>query len=108
MRQYRYVQTISISPTLIGPLDPEEVATCFLEFAVHVLSQQDRGDTIPEDECWRHSVGYMRWFYYVSHPLIIAPAAVPKYRAHRPVYQEVIVEQERARHLRIHSESSTT
>jgi len=43
MRQYDYVQTIPRPPTSIGPLDPAEVATAFLEFVVHVLSQQERG-----------------------------------------------------------------
>jgi len=40
----------------------------------------------------------MRWFYHVSHPLIVGPAPVPEYVAPRPVYQEVIVEHEWVRH----------
>jgi len=40
-----------------------------------------------------HSRGYMRWFYRVSHPLIIGPAPVPEYIILKPVYEEVIVEQ---------------
>jgi len=47
---------------------------------------------------WAHSVGYMKWFYHVSHPLIVSPTPVPKHVAPRPVYQEVIVEQEWASH----------
>jgi len=35
---------------MIVPLAPTEVATAFLEFVVHVLSQQDRGEPVPEDE----------------------------------------------------------
>jgi len=42
--------------------------------------------------------GYMRWFYRVSNPLIIGPAPVPKYTVPRPVYEEVIVEQQWVRH----------
>ena len=40
----------------------------------------------------------MSWFYRVSHPLIVGPAPVPKYVVPRPVYQEIVVEQEWARH----------
>jgi hypothetical protein len=29
----------------------------FMEFAMHVLSQQERGDLIPDDESWSHSRG---------------------------------------------------
>jgi len=45
-----------------------------------------------------HSNGYIEWFYKVSHPLIIGPALVPEYTVPRPVYEEVIVEQQWARH----------
>jgi len=40
----------------------------------------------------------MKWFYRVSHPLIIGPTLVPEYIVPRPVYEEVIVEQQWARH----------
>jgi len=79
LRQYGYVQTVPRPAATIGSLEPEEVVTAFMEFVVHVLSQQKRGDPVPEDEGWRHSKGYMKWFYKVSHPLMIAPAAVPDY-----------------------------
>ena len=98
LRQYGYVQTVPRPPTTTVPLAPAEVATAFLEFVVHVLSRQDKGEPVPEDEGWKHSDGYMRWFYRVSHPLIVNPAPVPEYVAPRPVYQEVIVEQEWAKH----------
>ncbi|RHN49885.1 putative protein-serine/threonine phosphatase [Medicago truncatula] len=98
LRQYGYVQTVPRPPTTIVPLAPAEVATAFFEFVVHVLSQQDRGDPVPEDEWWKHSDGYIKWFYRVSHPLIVNPAPVPEYIAPRPVYQEVIVEQEWVKH----------
>jgi len=80
------------------PLELGEVAICFLEFAVHVLSQQQRGDPVPEGEGHKHSVGYTRWFYHASHPLIIDPAPVPEYTIARPVYEEVIVDQQWVRH----------
>jgi hypothetical protein len=98
LRQYDYVQTIPRPPTSIGPLHPAEVATTFLEFDVHVISQQDRGEPVPVDEGWKHSDGYIKWFYHVSHSFIVNPAPVPVYVAQRPAYQEVIVEQEWARH----------
>lgn len=97
-RQYNYVQTIHRPSTSIGPLEPVVVATAFLEFVVRVLSQQERGVPVPDDKGWKHSYEYIKWFYRVSHPLIIDPAPVTEYIALRPVYQEVIVEQEWARH----------
>ena len=99
LRQYSYVQTILKPPTTIGPLEPEEVVTAFIEFVVHVLSQHERGTPVLEDEVWKHSKGYMRWFYKVSHPIMIAPTAIPDYTAHVPPYEEVIVEQQWARQL---------
>ena len=46
---------------------------------------------------WKHSVRYMNWSYHVSHPIMMAPAAVPDYTASVPPYEEVIVEQQWAR-----------
>ena len=86
LRQYGYVQTVPRPHTSIGPLDPAEVAIAFLEFVVHVLSQQERGESIPEDKDWMHSNGYIKWFYHVSHPLIVGPAPVPEYVDPRHVY----------------------
>jgi hypothetical protein len=40
----------------------------------------------------------MKWFYRVSYPLIIGHAPVPEYTVPRPVYEEVIFEQQWARH----------
>jgi len=62
LRQYGYVQTIPRPPTDIGPLAPADVAMAFMEFSLHVLSQQERDDLVPEAEPWSHYVGYMRWF----------------------------------------------
>jgi hypothetical protein len=92
LMQYGYVQTIPIPPMTIQPLEAEHVVTAFLEFDLHVLSQQERGEPVPKDKEWMHSNGYIKWFYRVSHPLIAGPAPVPKYIGPRPVYQEVIVE----------------
>jgi hypothetical protein len=36
----------------------------------------------------------MNWFYKVSHPLMIAPAAIPDYTTPVPPYEEVVVEQQ--------------
>jgi hypothetical protein len=55
-RQYVYVQTIP-RPTMIEPLEPAEVVIAFLEFALHVITQQRRGDPVSEGEEWMHSVG---------------------------------------------------
>jgi len=55
LRQYGYVQTVPMSPTSIKPLEPAEVATCLLEFVVHVLSQVQRGYLVPEGEEHMHS-----------------------------------------------------
>ena len=65
----------------------------FTEFTLHVLSHQQRG----------HTKGYMRWFVRVSHPIVDPPAAIPDYAVdapprHVPPYEEVIVEQQWARH----------
>jgi hypothetical protein len=58
-----------IPPTTIGELMPYDVAMAFTYFVVHVLSQQERGHSVPEDEVWKHEVGYIKWFYHVSHPI---------------------------------------
>jgi len=66
----------------------------FMEFVVHVLIQQERGDLVSENRVWKHSKGKMKWFYKVLHPIMIAPAVVPDYIAHVRSYEEVIVEQQ--------------
>jgi hypothetical protein len=60
LRQYGYVQTVPGPPTDIGPLAAGEVVMAFMEFALHVLSQQERGDLVPDNEPRSHSTGYMR------------------------------------------------
>jgi len=81
LRQYGYVQAIPRPPTKIAELLPEDVVMAFMEFVVHVLSQQKMGDPVLEDEVWKHSVGYMKWFYNVSYPIMIVVAAVADYTA---------------------------
>jgi len=94
LRKYDHVQTIPRSPTTIEPLEPMHVVTTFLEFALNVLTQQQRGEPVPEGEELMHSNGYIKWFYKVSHPLKIGPAPVPEYAVLRPVYEEILVEQQ--------------
>lgn len=94
LRQYDYVQTIPGPLTTIAELAPKEVVMAFMEFLVHVLSEQERGDVVPKDEVWKHPKGYMKWFYRVSHPIMIAPTAVPEYTTPVPAYEEVIVEKQ--------------
>ena len=65
----------------------------FMEFSVHDLSQQERGDPVSEDEVWKHEVGYIKWFYHVSHPIMIALAPVVDHTTPVPPYEEVIVKQ---------------
>ncbi|RHN53594.1 putative aminotransferase-like, plant mobile domain-containing protein [Medicago truncatula] len=89
LRKYGYVQTILRAPTDIELIAADDVAQDFTEFALHVLSHQDRG--------------YMRWFIRVSHPIVNPPTTIPDYAAAappRPVppYEEDIVEQQWARH----------
>jgi len=79
------------------------VAHAFTEFALHVLSHQHSGDPVPDNQPWAHTKGYMRWFVRVSHPIVNPLAAIPDYAAAappRPVppYEEVILEQQWARH----------
>jgi len=50
LRQYSYVQTILRPPTTILPFAPADVVAAFLEFALHVISQQERGEPVPDDE----------------------------------------------------------
>jgi len=93
---YGYVHTVLMLPTNIGPFAPRDVAMTFMEFALHVLSQQERGDLVLDDELWSHSRVYMCWFYRVSHHIVNPPAVVLDYTtdAHpRPVppYEDVIV-----------------
>jgi hypothetical protein len=67
---YFRVQTILRPPKDIRPLAAWDVSMAFMEFALHVLSQQERGDLIPNYESWSHSTTYMRWFCRVSHPIV--------------------------------------
>jgi len=94
LRQYRYVQIVPRSLTTILPLAPTDVVVAFLEFALHVSAQQQKGDQVPYDEPWKHSDRYIRWFYRVSHPLIVNPAQEPDIVMLRPVYQDILVDQE--------------
>jgi len=103
LRQYGYVQRIPRPPTDIEVLAADDVADAFTEFALHVLSHQQRGEQVPDNQPWAHTRGYMRWFVAVSHPIVNPPAAIPDYASAappRPVppYEEVIVEQQWARH----------
>ena len=103
LRQYAYVQTIPRAPTDIGRLAEDDVAQAFTEFALHVLSHQQRGPPVPDNQSWAHTRRYMRWFIRVSHPIVNPPAAILDYAAQappRPVppYEEVLVEQQWARH----------
>ena len=59
LRQYGYVQTRPRPPTDIEDLTTDGVAQDFTEFALHVLSHQQRGHPVPDNEPWAHSRGYM-------------------------------------------------
>jgi len=98
MRQYRYVQTVPRPPTTIMPLAPTVVVAAFLEFALHVIAQQHRGAQVPDDEPWKHLYRYIRWFYCVSHPIISNPPLEPEITVSRPVYQDILVDQDWGRH----------
>lgn len=80
------------------PLAPADVVAAFLEFALHDVPQQQRCGQVLEDEPWKHSERYIRWFYRVSHPLIVNPAPEPNIVMPRPMYQDIFVDQEWARH----------
>jgi len=82
---------------MILPLAPADVAAVFLEFALYVVSQPERGHQVPDDEPWKHSDRYIRWFYRVSHPLIVNPAPELNIVMQRPVYQDIFVDQDWAR-----------
>jgi len=61
LRQYGRVQTIPRPPiTMIESLEPARVVTTFLKFALHVLTQQQRGESVLEEEEWMHSNGYIK------------------------------------------------
>ena len=57
LRQYGYVQTIPRPRTHIGRLAAGDVPMTFMEFVLHVLSQEQRGDLVPDGELWDHSGG---------------------------------------------------
>ncbi|XP_024632161.1 protein MAIN-LIKE 2-like [Medicago truncatula] len=98
LRQYEHVQRVPRPPTRVMPLATVDVAAAFLKFALHVVSQQQWGRQVPEDEPWKHLETYIRWFYRVSHPLIVNHAPEPDIVMPRPVYQDILVDQEWARH----------
>ena len=79
------------------PLGPADMAAAFLEFALHVVAQQHRGAQVPNDD-WRHSDRYIRWFYRVSHPIIVNPPLEPEITMSRHVYHDVLVDQDWGRH----------
>ena len=79
LRQYRYVQTILRPPIDIELLAVDDVAQSFTEFALHVLSHQQRGHPVPDNQSWAHTKGYMRWFIRVSHPIVNPHAPIPHY-----------------------------
>ena len=58
-----------------------------------LLPQQQRGGQVLDDELWKHSDRYIRWFYRVSHPFIVNPAPEPDNVMPRPVYQDILVDQ---------------
>jgi len=98
LRQYGYVETRPRPPTDIEPLASDDVAQAFTEFALHVLSHQQMGHPVPDNEQWAYTRGYMRWFVRVSHPIVNPPATIHDYAAdapprHVPPYEEVLVEQ---------------
>jgi hypothetical protein len=75
----------------------------FMEFALHVLSQEERGHPVSNNESWTHSRWYMRWFVRVSHHIMNHPVAILDYAVdapprHVPPYEEVLVEQQWIRH----------
>jgi len=99
LRQYGYVQTIPRPPTDIELLAADDVDQAFTEFALHVLSHQQSGHPVPDNQLWSHTRGYMKWYVRVSHPIVNPPSAIPGYAADappRPVppYEEVLVEQQ--------------
>jgi len=47
-----------------------DVVVAFLEFALHVVSQQERAHQVPGDEPWKHSDRYIRWFY--RYPILLS------------------------------------
>jgi len=103
LRKYMYVQRIPRPPTDIELIAADDVTHAFAEFALHVLSHQDRGDLVPDNQPWAHTKGYMRWFVRVSHLIVNLHAAIHDYAAATPPrtvppYEEVIVEQQWVRH----------
>jgi len=103
LRQYGYVQTRPRPPTDIEALAADDVAQAFTKFALHILSHQQRGHPVPDNESWAHTRGYIRWFVRISHPIVNPPVPIPDYAADappRPVppYEEVLVEQQWAKH----------
>jgi len=62
------------------------------------LPQQHRGHQVPDEEPWRHSDRYIRWFYRVSHPIIVNPPLEPEITMSRHVYHDVLVDQDWGRH----------
>jgi len=50
LRQYGYVQTQPKPPTDIKALAADDVAQAFTKFALHVLSHQQWGHLVPDNE----------------------------------------------------------
>jgi len=65
-----------------------------------------RGVRIPDDEEWKHSDGYIKWFYRVCYHLIVSLAPVPEYIAPKPVYRRLLLSRSGPDILPIHCKSS--
>jgi len=57
LRQYGNVQTIPRPPTDIELLAADDVAQAFTEFALHVLSHQQTGHPVLDNQSWTHTRG---------------------------------------------------
>ena len=57
LRQYGYVQTILRAPTNIELIAADDVAQAFTEFALHVLSHQQTGHPVLDNQSWTHTRG---------------------------------------------------
>ena len=77
---------------------PSICGCCLLGVCSAFVSQQQKGHQVLDDERWKHSDRYIRWFYSVSHPLIVNPAPELDKVMPRPDYQDILVDQEWARH----------
>ncbi|KAK2408618.1 protein MAINTENANCE OF MERISTEMS [Trifolium repens] len=101
LRQYGYIQTIPRPPAAAAPsgLAVDKIGQVFMEeMEERLIDQEMRGAAV--ENPWDHQLGYIAWYYKVSHPKMLRLEAHSK--PPEPPHLEVLVEQQASQGVRDH------